>query len=77
MSDAVSIMSNDFEWIVKPVFCLILQQDFQKAADAVKKLKSRPTDDELLQLYALFKQATEGDINTSELPFAKCIKCNW
>ncbi|KAG8443190.1 hypothetical protein GDO86_011846, partial [Hymenochirus boettgeri] len=37
--------------------------DFDKAADNVKKLKSRPTDDELKELYSLYKQSTVGDIN--------------
>ena len=40
------------------------QEDFNKAAEDVKNLKSRPTDQELLELYALFKQASEGDCNT-------------
>jgi len=30
----------------------------------VKALTKRPTDEELLELYALFKQATVGDNNT-------------
>lgn len=38
-----------------------LEQEFQKAADDVKNLKARPTDQELLEVYALFKQATVGD----------------
>ncbi|KAJ6225545.1 hypothetical protein RDWZM_004090 [Blomia tropicalis] len=37
---------------------------FNKAAELVKNLKSRPTDQELLEVYALFKQATIGDCNT-------------
>jgi diazepam-binding inhibitor (GABA receptor modulating acyl-CoA-binding protein) len=28
-------------------------------------LKGKPTDDELLQVYGLFKQGTVGDVNTS------------
>jgi len=43
----------------------VTDQEFQEAADSVNKLKTRPTDDELLQLYALFKQATVGDVNTA------------
>lgn len=27
-------------------------------------MKSKPTDEELLEIYALFKQATVGDVNT-------------
>jgi len=38
--------------------------EFEKAADDIKNLKTRPTDGELLEVYALFKQATEGDCNT-------------
>lgn len=38
-----------------------LEQQFQQAAETIKNLKARPTDEELLILYALFKQATVGD----------------
>ncbi|XP_031349750.1 acyl-CoA-binding protein homolog 1-like [Photinus pyralis] len=41
-----------------------LNEDFQKAAEDVKKLKTSPTNEELLEIYALFKQATVGDNNT-------------
>ncbi|KAM7071024.1 acyl-CoA-binding domain-containing protein 7 isoform 2-T2 [Acridotheres tristis] len=37
--------------------------DFDGAAEDVKKLKTRPTDEELKELYGLYKQATVGDIN--------------
>uniref|UniRef100_A0A672TTA2 Acyl-CoA binding domain containing 7 n=1 Tax=Strigops habroptila TaxID=2489341 RepID=A0A672TTA2_STRHB len=37
--------------------------DFNTAAEDVKKLKTRPTDEELKELYGLYKQATVGDIN--------------
>lgn len=30
----------------------------------MKNLKQTPNNDELLELYALFKQATVGDVNT-------------
>ncbi|KAK9396195.1 acyl-CoA-binding domain-containing protein 7 [Crotalus adamanteus] len=42
---------------------MTLQADFETAAENVKKLKSKPTDDELKELYGLYKQATVGDIN--------------
>ena len=32
----------------------------------MKQLKTTPADDELLELYALFKQGTVGDVNTGE-----------
>ncbi|XP_072273960.1 acyl-CoA-binding protein [Pyxicephalus adspersus] len=41
------------------------QADFEKAAEEVKKLTKTPADDEMLQLYALYKQATVGDVNTA------------
>ncbi|OXU17937.1 hypothetical protein TSAR_016557 [Trichomalopsis sarcophagae] len=41
-----------------------LEQRFEDAAELVKTLTKRPTDLELLELYALFKQATVGDVNT-------------
>lgn len=40
-----------------------LKKSFEKAAKDVKALSSRPSDDDLLELYALYKQATEGDVN--------------
>uniref|UniRef100_A0A3P8RSY5 Acyl-CoA binding domain containing 7 n=1 Tax=Amphiprion percula TaxID=161767 RepID=A0A3P8RSY5_AMPPE len=43
---------------------MTLQADFEKAAEDVKKVKTRPTDEELLELYSLYKQATVGDVNT-------------
>ena len=41
-----------------------LKQLFEKAAAESKELPERPSNDTLLQLYSLFKQSTEGDINT-------------
>ncbi|XP_053327604.1 acyl-CoA-binding protein [Spea bombifrons] len=40
------------------------QADFDRAAEEVKKLKATPVDQEMLELYALYKQATVGDVNT-------------
>ncbi|XP_006806501.1 acyl-CoA-binding protein [Neolamprologus brichardi] len=42
-----------------------LQTKFDEAAAEVKQLKAKPTDEEMLQIYSLFKQATVGDVNTS------------
>lgn len=36
---------------------------FEKAAEDVKKLSDRPDNDTLLKLYALYKQASDGDVN--------------
>ncbi|XP_078795132.1 acyl-CoA-binding protein isoform X1 [Oryzias latipes] len=38
---------------------------FDAAAAEVKQLKAKPTDEEMLQVYALFKQASVGDVNTA------------
>ena len=42
---------------------MALKNDFQKAAKDVQKLSKRPSDKELLELYGLYKQATEGDVS--------------
>lgn len=44
-----------------------LQQQFESAVARSKELTKRPTNEELLDLYALFKQASEGDV-TGERP---------
>lgn len=36
---------------------------FEQAVADSKTLSDRPSNDTLLQLYSLYKQATEGDIN--------------
>ncbi|XP_051896542.1 acyl-CoA-binding protein-like [Pristis pectinata] len=40
------------------------QADFEEAAEEVKQLKSKPTDEDMLLIYGLYKQATVGDVNT-------------
>ncbi|XP_048117290.1 acyl-CoA-binding domain-containing protein 7 [Alosa pseudoharengus] len=40
-----------------------LQAEFEQHAEDVKKVKSRPTDQELLDMYGYYKQATVGDVN--------------
>lgn len=37
--------------------------NFENAVAQSKNLKNRPSNDILLKLYALFKQATEGDVS--------------
>lgn len=44
-----------------------LQHQFEAAVTRSKELSKRPSNEELLQLYALYKQATEGDV-TGERP---------
>ncbi|KAJ8971782.1 hypothetical protein NQ317_004346 [Molorchus minor] len=41
-----------------------LDERFKKAADNVQNLKSKPSNEDLLEIYALFKQGSVGDVNT-------------
>ncbi|KAL9656835.1 hypothetical protein ABK040_004370 [Willaertia magna] len=45
---------------------MVSQQEFENAAAKVKSLKTQPSNEELLLLYSLYKQATVGDCNTSQ-----------
>lgn len=47
---------------------------FQAAADRAKTLKSSPTNDELLELYALFKQGTAGDVTGDRPGMLKMVE---
>lgn len=40
-----------------------LKARFQQASVDVKGLSKRPSDEDMLSLYALYKQATEGDVS--------------
>lgn len=40
----------------------MLADDFQTAVASSKQLTRRPSNEELLELYALYKQATDGDV---------------
>ena len=42
---------------------MALPEDFQAAVASSKNLTKRPSNEELLDLYALFKQATDGDVS--------------
>ncbi|XP_073833098.1 acyl-CoA binding protein 1 [Musca autumnalis] len=48
---------------------MVSQEEFDKAAEDVKNLKSSPADNDLLELYSLYKQATVGDCNTDKPGF--------
>jgi diazepam-binding inhibitor (GABA receptor modulator, acyl-CoA-binding protein) len=41
-----------------------LKELFEKAIRESKELPSKPDNETLLKLYSLFKQGTEGDVNT-------------
>ena len=46
-----------------------LRDEFEQAAAAVKRLAARPDNDTLLKLYALYKQATLGDLRQAQPGF--------
>lgn len=50
-------------WLICPMSQQDLQQQFDNAVTASKHLSERPSNDVMLQIYALYKQAVEGDIN--------------
>lgn len=39
-----------------------IREQFEKAAKDVHSLPSKPSNEHLLRLYALYKQSTEGDV---------------
>ncbi|MGQ0505175.1 MAG: acyl-CoA-binding protein [Myxococcaceae bacterium] len=41
---------------------MALPDEFKSAQERVKTLPKRPSNDVLLELYSLYKQATEGDV---------------
>jgi len=41
---------------------MALQDEFEKASVESKELPSRPSDQDMLKIYALYKQATKGDV---------------
>jgi acyl-CoA-binding protein len=41
-----------------------LKEQFEKAVADSKNLAAKPDNETLLQLYSLYKQSSEGDINT-------------
>jgi acyl-CoA-binding protein len=40
-----------------------LDERFEEAAEAAKDLPERPSNEDLLEMYSLYKQATEGDVS--------------
>uniref|UniRef100_A0A8I5YJH0 Acyl-CoA-binding protein n=1 Tax=Pongo abelii TaxID=9601 RepID=A0A8I5YJH0_PONAB len=52
------------EWGSEEAVAGSLDAEFEKAAEEVRHLKTKPADDEMLFIYSHYKQATVGDINT-------------
>ena len=62
-------MNSIEEYIIK------LKKNFKKAQEDVKQLTKRPTDEELLELYALFKQGKNGDNSSTKPNFWNIKAC--
>lgn len=60
LKNAVDRTANAFD-------LMTLNEEFEKAVEDSKKLPERPDNETLLELYALYKQALEGDV-TGERP---------
>lgn len=54
-----------------------LTEKFDAAATSVRGMKGRPSDEELLELYALYKQATVGNCNIGEPGADDKSKAKW
>ena len=50
-----------------------LKKKFEAAAADSKKLPERPSNDVLLQLYALYKQGSEGDVQGKRPGFTNMV----
>jgi acyl-CoA-binding protein len=50
-----------------------VKKQFEAAAAASKNLKERPDNDTMLKLYALFKQATIGDVEGKRPGFTDMV----
>ncbi len=50
-----------------------LNKTFEAAVADSKKLPERPSNDVLLQLYALYKQATDGDVEGKRPGFTDMV----
>ena len=53
-----------------------VEEDFKLAADEAKTLPEKTTNDDKLKLYGLYKQGTEGDVNTSAPVFSQAELSN-
>ena len=40
----------------------VTDKKFEAAANDIKKLTKRPDDEDMLRLYAMYKQGSEGDV---------------
>lgn len=71
--DEVSINLIILWFYLNHLLHFTFRQKFNKAAEDIKTLTARPTDDELKEIYALFKQATVGDINVGQCTYTSFL----
>ncbi|ENN70457.1 acyl-CoA-binding protein homolog [Dendroctonus ponderosae] len=50
-----------------------LSEDFEVAANKIRGFSKRPSDSDMLEVYALYKQATVGDTNTAKPSGAEAV----
>lgn len=50
-----------------------IKQQFEAAVVDVKKLTKRPSNDDFLQLYALYKQGSQGDVEGKRPGFTDMV----
>ncbi|GAB5592347.1 acyl-CoA-binding protein (ACBP)/diazepam binding inhibitor (DBI)/endozepine (EP) [Umbelopsis nana] len=55
----------------------MVSAEFQAAADAAQNLSTKPSNDQLLKLYGLFKQASFGDNDTGKPTFDLKGRAKW
>ncbi|EDV26757.1 expressed hypothetical protein [Trichoplax adhaerens] len=46
-----------------------MEEEFKSAVDKINNLASKPSNEDLLEIYGLYKQATVGDCNTDRPGF--------
>lgn len=67
-------------WVLVLSTIMASTEEFEEAAASIKKLASRPTDEEMLFIYSHYKQATVGDCNTDRPGFMSldfAAKAKW
>jgi len=63
MNCPVPAKKHLFSYLLNIKYHMNIQELFDQAVSRSKTLTEKPGNDVLLQLYALYKQATEGDVN--------------
>ena len=62
MPGVIHCVFGDYLFLFENFSSMDLNEQFKSATERVHELDKRPSNEQLLQLYGLFKQATEGDV---------------